>query len=258
MIRSLMERSATQHLQELEVYLQLPSTNQYLLKHARQGLNGPRACLAEAQTAGQGRHGKIWLSPFASGLCLSLLWTFKHSAVRLMGLSLVTGVIVAETLEQAGVAGIGLKWPNDLYCSGRKLAGILIDLVPHAAELTHGVIGVGINIKIPNGALDTIDQAWIDLATLGCYYSPNQLAANLLSNFLRLLPQFTNEGFKPFIAAWQNRDILKGLALKIALPNGQVIEGIGRGIDESGYLQLQTQQQILSFNSGEVTVRVGN
>ncbi|CAK0760271.1 Bifunctional ligase/repressor BirA [Gammaproteobacteria bacterium] len=255
-IRSAMDPSEAARLLGLEVYLTLDSTNQHLLAAIRQGSQGPRACLAEYQTAGRGRHGKVWLSPFASGLCLSLLWTFEGKPTYLPGLSLAVGVASAEVLEECGVSGIRLKWPNDLYWSGRKLAGLLIDVVARTEGPIHCVIGLGINIQVHVATLEAVDQPWTDLATTGWRpLSRNHLAAALLSGLLRAMRRFEAQGIEPFLDSWQKREMLTGRVLKIQLPGGQLIEGIGAGIDFNGALRVETNQGVLCFTSGEITIR---
>jgi len=255
-IHSLLTPNAVAILNGVKVYFQIDSTNRYLLTKARQGLKGRWACLAEYQTAGYGRNGKSWLSPLNSGLCLSLLWTFKLHINQLSGLSLVVGVALAETLESYGISGIGLKWPNDLYWSGRKLAGILIELVISGNEI-NVIIGIGINIHFTTKNLININQPVIDLVSINHQLiSRNQLAAILLSNLSSILQKFEQEGFEPFIESWQQRDILKGQKLQIILPDGKINTGIGVGINKNGYLLLQDQSAVLMITSGEVTVRI--
>ncbi|MGL5974056.1 MAG: biotin--[acetyl-CoA-carboxylase] ligase, partial [Aeromonas sobria] len=105
----------------------IDSTNQYLLERVSR-LQSGESCLAECQTAGRGRRGKPWVSPFGCQLILSMYWRLEQGMAAAMGLSLAVGVAVVQALESLGYQGVELKWPNDLYYQGRKLAGILVEM----------------------------------------------------------------------------------------------------------------------------------
>src|SRR5699024_10686320 len=117
--------SSTAMLDELDVLSEVDSTNAWL---ARQQTGGTHACFAEYQTAGRGRRNRAWQSPFAANLYFSVGHGLTPSRAPLGTLSLALGVALAERLRALGVAGIGVKWPNDLYVDDAKLAGILIEL----------------------------------------------------------------------------------------------------------------------------------
>lgn len=96
------------------------STNQYLLERIEQ-LSSGDACVAEYQTAGRGRRGRYWASPFGCNLYLSLYWHLDQGPAAAMGLSLVAGIVIAETLNKLSGSNIKVKWPNDLYLNEKSL-----------------------------------------------------------------------------------------------------------------------------------------
>ncbi|HEX7025963.1 MAG TPA: biotin--[acetyl-CoA-carboxylase] ligase, partial [Gammaproteobacteria bacterium] len=147
---------------ELIVLDETDSTNGHLLARAVQRPPHVLVCLAEQQTAGRGRRGRSWQSPYGTSLALSLMWRFEAGAAALAGLSLATGVVVAESLEQAGAAGLQLKWPNDLVWQGRKLGGILLEVAGDVTGPCYVVIGIGLNIATETGhaAMQSVDQPW--------------------------------------------------------------------------------------------------
>lgn len=112
----------------LEIHQRIDSTNRHLMREAAHGAPSGTVCLAERQTAGQGRHGRCWVSPFGANLYLSILWRYPCGPAGLSGLSLAAGAVVADALRQLGVQGLVLKWPNDLLWGGRKLGGILLEV----------------------------------------------------------------------------------------------------------------------------------
>lgn len=117
-----------QYLTEnVEVIPVIDSTNQYLLDNIDTLTTGD-VCLAEYQQAGRGRRGGKWFSPFGANLYLSMYWRLEQGPAAAMGLSLVVGIVIAETLVQFGCHDVKVKWPNDLYINNRKLAGILVEM----------------------------------------------------------------------------------------------------------------------------------
>ncbi len=148
---------------QLELIPIIDSTNQYLLD--RFGLLPKGAvCLAEYQQAGRGRRGRQWLSPFGSNLYLSMYWRLDAGMAAAMGLSLVVGVAIAETLQSLGADEVRVKWPNDLYYRDKKLAGILVEMTGQAGDAAHLVIGMGLNINMPVTEGSDIGQAWNNLS----------------------------------------------------------------------------------------------
>ncbi len=103
------------------------STNDVVRKLGRDEAHGA-AVLAERQTAGRGRHGRRWHSPFARNLYLSLGWIFERGVAELGGLPLVVALAATRAIRGAGLRAQGVKWPNDLVVDGRKLGGCLVEI----------------------------------------------------------------------------------------------------------------------------------
>jgi BirA family biotin operon repressor/biotin-[acetyl-CoA-carboxylase] ligase len=240
----------------IEVYACLDSTNSYLMQRANNGLASGSACFAEAQSAGRGRRGRQWVSPFAANLYFSLLWRFAASPPGLMGLSLVIGVAIARALERLGVQSLGVKWPNDILWERRKLGGILLEFGGESSGPCHVVAGVGINVAMSTQAGHAIDQAWVDLRSIlgAAPLSRNQLAGLLLNELVTACQQFECWGFKAFRDTWQRLDLTFGQPIILKLPH-KTLTGIGRGIDESGYLLVETETGLERFTTGEVSLR---
>ena len=122
--------------------------------------------LADRQHAGQGRRGRAWISPPGANVYLSLSRRFAQPLPALSGLSLAAGIAVVEALHRLGVTEAGLKWPNDVLAGGRKLGGLLVNLRPDAGG-SAAIVGLGLNLRMPDEAGAAIDQPWCDLASLG-------------------------------------------------------------------------------------------
>lgn len=251
---------ATSRLAALEILLETGSTNTRLRDQALNGAPSGTVCMAELQSAGRGRHGRSWVSPFASNLYLSVLWRTPLGAAALGGLSLAAGIGVLRALHAAGVSKVGLKWPNDLLADGAKLAGVLIDVVGESSGPCAVIVGVGINVRMPPAAGAGIDQAWTDLERLQDAPLPsrNQLAGSLIEHLFAVLANFEQHGLQPFQAEWARHDVIAGRAIDLKMPHGQV-QGIARGIDAGGALLLETRPgELQPFASGEVSVRIAS
>jgi BirA family biotin operon repressor/biotin-[acetyl-CoA-carboxylase] ligase len=237
----------------IEVFNVIDSTNKYL-KTEFSHLNNGAACLAEAQTAGRGRHGRHWVSPFGASLYLSMYWSFSGGYQAVGGLSLAAGVAVVSALKKMGLSDVQLKWPNDIYAQGKKLAGILIEAEGQMGETCHCILGIGLNVAMPNDMVQ-IDQPWIDLAQISDEVPDrNELAAYLLDELVVTLREFEESGLRPFVEQWRSLDLYRDKPVKLLIGQKQVF-GICRGIDNNGALILETENVRRAYHGGEISVR---
>lgn len=237
----------------LEVHWQIDSTSSALLRAAAAGAPDLSVCLAETQSGGRGRRGRRWQSPLGGNVYFSLLKRFTHGMAALSGLSLVAGIALIDALHDAGVTGVGLKWPNDVLAGGRKLAGILVELGGEFLGPCHAVIGIGINVCLPRDA--GIDQPHTDLAQLAAPPPErNLLVARLLTRLCGALDRFEREGFAPFAQEYARHDLLRGHAVSVQAAAG-ARDGVAAGIDERGALRVRHGNATACYDSAEVTVR---
>ena len=254
-IRGELDPAMRKRLLALAVHWQIDSTSTELQRCAA-AATGIEACLAETQSAGRGRRGRAWQSPLGGNLYFSLLRRFYSGMAALSGLSLVVGVAVVEALADCGVAGVGLKWPNDVLADGRKLAGVLVELGGEFLGPCHAVIGIGINLRLPSEALARIDQPAIDVASLrgGEIPSRNALAARLIVRLIAALDRFEAHGFAAFAADYARSDLLHGRHVRV-LAAGASHEGVAAGVDERGALIVRHDDTPHHYDSAEVSVR---
>ncbi|WP_295399467.1 bifunctional biotin--[acetyl-CoA-carboxylase] ligase/biotin operon repressor BirA [uncultured Thiocystis sp.] len=249
-------------LARLDIHDQIDSTNAFLMREAAAGAPSGTACLAERQSAGRGRRGRVWVSPFGVNLYLSLLWRTPLAPSALGGASLAAGAVVADVLRTAGARDLALKWPNDLLWHGRKLAGLLLEVAGESQGPSHLVVGVGINLRMDPAQGSDIDQPWTDLRQVldGRPLGRNELAARLLETLLAALETFDREGLEPFLDQWRDFDAFLGqpVRLLIGAETGanRGIEGIHAGIASDGSLQLETAEGLKRFQAGEVSLRM--
>ena len=217
----------------------------------------PEVCLAEFQSAGRGRRGRNWVSPFAANLYLSLSWRFAEWPPGFTALGMVTAIAAVRALEALGVREVRIKWPNDLIAGGRKLGGVLIDIQGEPPGATRAVIGLGLNVRMPAAAAQDIDQPWMDLATLTDGHPPerNRLAAALIGSLVLAMREFADAGFAAFSADWQALDLVAGRAVALH-SHEQTVTGVAAGVDEQGALLLKTPQGVKRFVSGDLSLRI--
>ena len=246
-------------LHELQLLETVDSTNAEVLRRIAAGTAPGLVCSAEQQTAGRGRRGRQWVSPFARNIYLSFSWEYHQGAAALEGLSLAVGVAVVRALCGLGVSGLQLKWPNDLLAQSGKLGGVLLEMAGDAAGRCQVVIGVGINVAMPDAAANTIDQAWTDLTRL-CDGSPpgrNALLAALLNELLPLAASFGDTGFAPWRAPWMALDAYAGTP--VVLHSGEKRQaGVARGVDDRGALLLETTLGLQPVFGGEISLRAAS
>ena len=186
-------------LGDILVFDEIDSTNAELMRRLRSGYPLNCASLAEYQSAGRGRRGRNWQTPFSSAVCFSVAWNFQRPMSDLAGLGLALGVAAAEALQQFGLNQIGLKWPNDLVVDDHKLGGILIEVRGEVEGPSTVVAGIGLNFALHQAGQVLIDQPWTDMQTLcgGARPERNQLIGQMLQHWVLALTTFARYGFEP-------------------------------------------------------------
>ncbi len=250
----------------VEVLPSIDSTNTELMRRARAGLCDPTLLVAEQQTAGRGRLGRVWQSDVGASLMMSL--GLPLAPTDWSGLSLAVGVSVAESLQPVlPPAGdgqpprIGLKWPNDLWTTGdRKLGGILVETASFVAPQGSGalqagiparyvVVGIGINVLPRSGDGMSMPPASLQEVERGLT-APEALR-RIVPPLVAMLQSFEGYGFSPMQARFAQRDILQGRA--VTLSDGQA--GTAHGVGEDGALLVQTANGMQAITSSEISVR---
>jgi len=220
-------------------------------------VSGPLVFVTECQTAGRGRRGRQWQSPFAANLYFSIRFPVSGGFAALGGLSLAVGVAVAQALQELDPPlPVTLKWPNDLQINGAKVGGVLIELAGEMDGQVDVVIGVGVNGRMTGHQARDIDQAWTDLASELANMPPRTtLAACVLSRLLEMLPHFSQHGFVAFQNDFDRYDAVRGKSVQVQ-SGDQMILGRAVGVLADGALRVETPDGVREVYGGEVSLRV--
>jgi len=191
--------------------------------------------MAETQTGGRGRYGRVWQSPKGN---LYVSFVFASDPMRDRYLSFLTGLALAESLPEFNVR---LKWPNDVLLDGKKVAGILLETVEDKV-----IVGIGVNL-ISN----PVKNMLYPTANLGGLLSPIGLVKRLMIQYDALFKVFQEKGFRKIQSRWLDLAVGVGETISVHLPTEELI-GIFQGISEDGALLLKTGKQVRSITVGDV------
>jgi BirA family biotin operon repressor/biotin-[acetyl-CoA-carboxylase] ligase len=244
---------------ELRLFDQIDSTNDWLLQQCRAGARLPLACVADAQSAGRGRRGKVWHSSPGENLAMSLGWRFEIPLAELGVFSLLMGVALVRALKQAGVTQAKLKWPNDVLVNNKKLAGILIETVSLEQGAIAVVAGFGVNCNMPVAARAQVDQAVTDVCEQSACGScdRNLLAALILVEAIQVCADFPNNTMVLIDEYRREYDVLQQRAIMIQHDNGEQQSALALCVETNGALRVQVEGGELLLNAGTVSLRCG-
>ncbi|WP_328716941.1 biotin--[acetyl-CoA-carboxylase] ligase [Halomonas elongata] len=251
-------REARRCVTRLFVEEVLPSSNQFLRERFGQGAGHGEVCLVEQQSAGKGRRGRAWVTPWGRTLMLSVGWRFESGIAALEGLSLAVGVVLSQVLESHGVKPL-LKWPNDVLLETEtgglgKLAGILVEMSGDAAGPCEVVVGIGINVDLSAAFREGIEQPVSAVRDQAPDLARNQLAIELLARLMPLLAGFEHSGFASWQAEWNARHAFAGQEVDIIQGERREV-AVAEQVDESGNLWVKDASRRWKLAGGEISVR---
>ncbi|CAC9588284.1 Biotin--protein ligase (EC 6.3.4.9, EC 6.3.4.10, EC 6.3.4.11, EC 6.3.4.15) / Biotin operon repressor [uncultured Gammaproteobacteria bacterium] len=208
-----------------------------------------QVCIAREQTQGKGQYDRVWLSQKDTNVLFSIRHVFDAS-VSLNGLSLVIGLAVVSTLEEFGLTNVKLKWPNDVFFEGKKMAGILIENSVQGNDQSV-VIGLGLNYQL--GKNFECGTPWVDLASV-LQQLPNieNLSASLINTMLKYCQLFSAQGLSYFLKSWQTADYLLDKQVEIDI-NNQTLCGVIIGVSPQGALMIKTGSEVVeAYSSNQI------
>lgn len=239
---------------DIDVVAETGSTNADLMARAAQ-LTRPTLLIAKHQSAGRGRAGRSWLSAPGDSLTFSLAWRFDRPPQQLLGLPLAVGVALAEALAALAVP-VQLKWPNDVLKDGGKLAGVLIETQGAPGGGTWAVIGIGLNLAMPD-RLEQLIGRTVATAPWLARMDTDALMAALIDALAAAMDQFARVGFGAFRVRWDALHAWRGQPVTIVDQGALLQQGVAVGVDDSGRLLLDTDAGRVAVLAGDVSLRLG-
>jgi BirA family biotin operon repressor/biotin-[acetyl-CoA-carboxylase] ligase len=240
--------------QVLHWYEELGSTNDRAKELAEEGAEHGEVVIAESQTAGRGRRGRTWASPPRKNLYFSVVLRPELPPSRASELTLVASVALCDALRQAGVEA-GIKWPNDLLASGKKIAGVLTELAAEPDRVHWIVLGAGVNVNArPEDFPEELRASATSVLIERGQPAPRALlAAACLTAIEEWVDRHAEEGFGLVRDAWRERSVTLGCEVRVNA-DGREIAGTAEDIDESGALLVRGPSGVERILAGDVTL----
>jgi BirA family biotin operon repressor/biotin-[acetyl-CoA-carboxylase] ligase len=258
---------------DVTVHERIDSTNDWSLQQCKVGRDLPFVCFAEEQISGKGRRGKRWVMSARSNIAMSLVWSFDltHQPLSLLPLSVALAIV--KTLEALNLTGVQIKWPNDVYVHGKKIAGILIETQPikkkssSSGSLSAVVIGVGLNYDmspLSSGVIDGGPESLPDITDIKSEFhlkdvekiiDRDVVASMLLRDVISICKNFQQDSKQNLEKFRTCYDYCKNRAVDIILDNKEVVSGVVQGVNESAELIVMIDGKTRTFNSAEVSVK---
>jgi BirA family biotin operon repressor/biotin-[acetyl-CoA-carboxylase] ligase len=237
------------HFQELD------STNLEARRQAEAGAPHGACLAAEHQSAGRGRLDRRWSAPKGTCLLFSLILRPQLRLDQVFGLTSLAALAVCRAVEGLSDLKPLIKWPNDVFLDGKKLAGVLTEFTSRAEELEFVVVGVGLNVNLTQGQLAKLPAPAASLkAALGRPWDRAVLLARILREAHRLYSQAGPYSLPDLAQEYEARSLLAGRQVTVR-DGDKIRKGIARGIDESGALILEESPgQLNLIRHGDVSV----
>ncbi len=231
-------------------YPEITSTNDVAASLADAGAAEGTVVAADAQTAGRGRRGRVWVSPPAAGLYVSIVLRPAPEVVSL--LTLAAGLALSEGIEAATGLATDVKWPNDVYVSDRKLAGILAEAGFSGTGLHHVILGCGINVLPSSFPPEIARRATSIESELGRPIDRGLVLAECLAALASRYADLQARRTSAIVTGWRRRAALTfGRAVEWDAA-GAVQQGIAENIDDGGALLVRTGAGLTRLLAGEI------
>lgn len=242
---------------KIECFDEIDSTNLELKRRLVSGGEHGTIVTADHQTAGRGRLGRQWTEEKGRALTFSILLEPKVPLTETSRFSFVAAVSVAEGIRDVTGLPAMLKWPNDVLVNGKKVCGILLELVAEMAQVQFLIAGIGINVnQKPEDFPEEVREKATSLAICSGH---NWARADILEGVLRQLEQnvqlIQQQGFEEIRRKWEALSCVTGQEIQVVQYGKPVLQGIAEGIDDNGSLLVRTAEGTCSVVTGDVSIR---
>jgi len=213
--------------------------------------------LAERQTHGRGRLQRPWHSAAHHALSMSILLRPPLAPLEVPQLSLLAAVAVQRALSPH-LPGVRIKWPNDILCADRKLAGILTEMRAEPGRVQAVVIGIGLNVRAPDGGWpEDLTGIAGDLSTLsGQYHRRMDVAVAVLREMDTVYRNYLRDGFAGVRENWWQAHAASGKAVRVH-DGSAYIDGVAEALDTDGALLLRTASGLQRIIAGDLQLMEG-
>ena len=226
-------------------FAEVESTNDEAHRLAEAGALHGEVVVADFQTRGRGRRGRSWVAPRGKALTFSVVLRPAIAPARAPEITIAAAVAAAEAAREMGAGSARIKWPNDVECKGRKIAGLLTELRAEPDRVRHAVLGVGVNVSLQ---MHDFPEELRPVATSLLLESGERQArplvcARLLEHVEEWLSLHETEGFGPVADRW--RELSSTLGRKVRITGADPIEGDAVDLAEDGALLVRTARGAL-------------
>lgn len=239
----------------IHVYKETSSTNEIAEKLAQGGAPHGTVVMAEHQTSGKGRLGRNWASKDSKSLLFSIILKPDGRADEVSKLTLITACAVTSYLRKLTNKPFEIKWPNDIFYQGKKVAGILTELRADMDKVHYAIVGVGLNIQqtkmdFPKDIQETATSLY---QITGSEMLRSTLAAKIFEHLSDALDTYKNEGFETILSDLKSYSCTLGKWIELRIGE-KIYSGRAESIDSSGGLWVRSETgKLQNFNGGEVT-----
>jgi BirA family transcriptional regulator, biotin operon repressor / biotin---[acetyl-CoA-carboxylase] ligase len=241
---------------DIHYFREVDSTQRVGAELAHNGAGEGTVVIAELQSAGRGRLGRTWHSPPGLNLYVTVILRPRMPPAEVPRLSLVAGIAAAETLETVAPGLVTLKWPNDIWLSGRKAGGIIAEAVSDASSgIVCVLLGIGLNLNLAceDMPAELRDKATSVLIATGQKVDRIQLAAKLFSLLDFRYRETEHKGFAAVRPLYERYFALDGRRVTVIEGHTRT-SGVARGIDADGALVLETERGPIRILTGDVSL----
>ncbi len=240
-------------------YEKTDTTNACIRELAAEGAEEGTLAVAEYMTAGRGRMGRQWVAKGGTGIWMSLLLRPNIHPTKASTITLLAGLAVCEALEDEGISGVQIKWPNDILLGGKKLVGILTEMDCEMEAVHYVILGIGINVNTTEFPEELEQTATSVYRETGKTYSRKKLLQRVLVRWEEIYEEFlaTNCDFSVFLKRYEARCFTLGKAVSVLGRETFLAEALA--ITPEGELLVKRKdngREEVVF-SGEVSIRGG-
>lgn len=237
-------------------YREIDSTNLAAMEFVKKGICCPTVISADYQTNGKGRFERVWHSPAGKGLWFSIIQPYNYEIAIASQVTLLAAVAASEAVKNITGIRPGIKWPNDLMINGKKICGILTEMVSDSLnESVYLVIGIGLNVNLTTEDMPEIirEKATSLMVEYGTVLNRRSLLDEILRNYTKWYNVWSSDGFGPVRNEWLKYNVTIGRNIKVNLWD-EYFRGEAVGMDMAGSLEIvDSNNEVQKINSGEVS-----